>query len=155
MPVFAVQYTYVDDPDLVTAHRPAHRDFLRDLLDNWGIVLAAGAYTDGPAVRCRFLLRERAGDQHPADVRPVPGTGSGAGLSDPGMGRGNGTLGRLNSTSISGIGEFRPHNAPRLAPTHSDIPPTNSDFSDSVTMLVNFLAPSKFTVSPAGTAAKQ
>jgi len=48
MPVFAVQYTYVDDPDLVTAHRPAHRDFLRDLLDR-GIVLAAGAYTDGPA----------------------------------------------------------------------------------------------------------
>jgi len=48
MPVFAVQYRYVDRPDVVTAHRPAHRDFLRDLLDR-GVVLAAGAYTDGPA----------------------------------------------------------------------------------------------------------
>jgi uncharacterized protein len=47
MAVFAVQYTYVDDADVVTQHRPAHRDFLRDLLDR-GIVLAAGAYTDGP-----------------------------------------------------------------------------------------------------------
>jgi uncharacterized protein YciI len=48
MPVFAVQYSYVDDPDRVTEHRPAHRDFLRNLLDA-GTVLAAGAYTDGPA----------------------------------------------------------------------------------------------------------
>jgi uncharacterized protein YciI len=48
MPVFAVHYTYVDDAATVTEHRPAHRDFLRDLLDR-GIVLAAGAYTDGPA----------------------------------------------------------------------------------------------------------
>jgi uncharacterized protein YciI len=48
MPVFAVHYSYVDDPEVVTQHRPAHRDFLRDLLDR-GIVLAAGAYTDGPA----------------------------------------------------------------------------------------------------------
>ena len=48
MPVFAVHYTYVDNPEVVTEHRPAHRDFLRDLLDK-GIVLAAGAYTDGPA----------------------------------------------------------------------------------------------------------
>ncbi len=48
MPVFAVQYTYVDNPEVVTEHRPAHRDFLRDLLDR-GIVLAAGAYTEGPA----------------------------------------------------------------------------------------------------------
>jgi uncharacterized protein YciI len=48
MPVFAVQYRYVDDPAVVTEHRPAHREFLRDLLDR-GIVLAAGAYIDGPA----------------------------------------------------------------------------------------------------------
>jgi uncharacterized protein YciI len=48
MPVFAVQYSYVDEPDAVTQHRPAHRDFLRALLEQ-GVVLAAGAYTDGPA----------------------------------------------------------------------------------------------------------
>ena len=61
MPVFAVQYSYVDDPELVTEHRPAHRDFLRDLLDQ-GIVLAAGAYTDGPAgALLVFRARQRAG----------------------------------------------------------------------------------------------
>lgn len=48
MPVFAVHYRYVDRPEVVTQHCPAHRDFLRDLLDR-GIVLAAGAYTEGPA----------------------------------------------------------------------------------------------------------
>ena len=48
MPVYAVHYRYVDDPAAVTEHRPAHRDFLRKLLDQ-GTVLAAGAYTDGPA----------------------------------------------------------------------------------------------------------
>ena len=48
MTVFAVHYRYVDDAAVVTEHRPAHREFLRDLLDR-GIVLAAGAYTEGPA----------------------------------------------------------------------------------------------------------
>lgn len=48
MPVFAVQYRYVDDSERVTRNRPAHRDFLRSLLER-GIVLAAGAYPEGPA----------------------------------------------------------------------------------------------------------
>ena len=48
MTVFAVHYRYVDQSEVVTANRPAHRDFLRGLLEE-GIVLAAGAYTDGPA----------------------------------------------------------------------------------------------------------
>lgn len=48
MPVFAVHYRYIDQPEALTAHRPAHRDFLRGLLKE-GTVLAAGAYTDGPA----------------------------------------------------------------------------------------------------------
>jgi uncharacterized protein YciI len=48
MPVFAVHYRYVDRPAEVTEHRPAHRDFLRGLLEQ-GTVLAAGAYTDAPA----------------------------------------------------------------------------------------------------------
>ena len=33
MPVFAVHYSYADRPEEVTAHRPADRAFLRDLLD--------------------------------------------------------------------------------------------------------------------------
>ncbi len=48
MPVFAVHYRYADDPDALAEHRPAHRQFLRDLLDE-GVVLAAGAYPEGPA----------------------------------------------------------------------------------------------------------
>ena len=48
MPVFAVHYRYADDPDALAEHRPAHRQFLRELLDR-GIVLAAGAYPEGPA----------------------------------------------------------------------------------------------------------
>lgn len=49
MPAFAVHYRYADDrPDEVTEHRPAHRAFLRTLFDQ-GIVLAAGAYPEGPA----------------------------------------------------------------------------------------------------------
>ncbi|WP_447154525.1 YciI family protein [Nakamurella sp. GG22] len=47
MPVFAVHYRYADDPDALAEHRPAHRQFLRDLLEQ-DVVLAAGAYPDGP-----------------------------------------------------------------------------------------------------------
>ncbi|MDO5633971.1 MAG: YciI family protein [Micrococcus sp.] len=43
MSVFAVQYTYVDDSPALDEHRPAHREFLRDLADQ-GICLLAGAY---------------------------------------------------------------------------------------------------------------
>ena len=48
MPYFAVQYNYADEPAKVAEHRPAHRAFLRGLLDE-GTLLAAGAYTDDPA----------------------------------------------------------------------------------------------------------
>ena len=48
MPVFAVHYRYADDPEALAEHRPAHRQFLRELLDR-GVVLAAGAYPEGPA----------------------------------------------------------------------------------------------------------
>jgi hypothetical protein len=48
MPYFAVLYTYADAPADLDAHRPAHRAFLRTLLDA-GTMLAAGAYTDEPA----------------------------------------------------------------------------------------------------------
>ncbi len=47
MPVFAVHYRYADDPDALAEHRPAHRQFLRELLDR-DVVLAAGAYPEGP-----------------------------------------------------------------------------------------------------------
>ena len=46
MGVFAVHYRYADDPEALAEHRPAHRQFLRDLLER-DVVLAAGAYPDG------------------------------------------------------------------------------------------------------------
>jgi uncharacterized protein YciI len=61
MTVFAVHYRYVDDPDVVTQHRPAHRDYLRGLLDR-GIVLAVGAYTDGPAGALLVFRGDSAAD---------------------------------------------------------------------------------------------
>ena len=61
MPVFAVHYRYVDDAAVVTEHRPAHREFLRDLLDR-GIVLAAGAYTNGPAGALLVFRGDTEGD---------------------------------------------------------------------------------------------
>ena len=33
MPVFAVHYRYADDPEALAEHRPAHRQFLRELLE--------------------------------------------------------------------------------------------------------------------------
>ncbi len=60
MPYFAVQYSYADEPEKVTQHRPAHRSFLRGLLDE-GTLLAAGAYTDDPA-GALLLLRADSAD---------------------------------------------------------------------------------------------
>ena len=61
MPVFAVHYSYADRPEEVSAHRPAHREFLRDLLDR-GVVLAAGAYPQGPA-GALLVFRADSADQ--------------------------------------------------------------------------------------------
>jgi uncharacterized protein YciI len=61
MTVFAVHYRYVDEAAVVTEHRPAHREFLRGLLDR-GIVLAAGAYTEGPAGALLVFRGDSAAD---------------------------------------------------------------------------------------------
>ena len=42
--VHAVRYTYAPEPDHLAAVRPAHRAFLRDLLDR-GLLLASGPWT--------------------------------------------------------------------------------------------------------------
>lgn len=47
MPLYAVQYAYVDDP-AVEEHRPAHRAYLRSLADE-GTLLVSGPFADeGP-----------------------------------------------------------------------------------------------------------
>ena len=40
MAIIAVTYVYGGDPQALTEHRPRHRDFLRELLDDGSLVLA-------------------------------------------------------------------------------------------------------------------
>ena len=68
MPVFAVHYSYADRPEEVTAHRPAHRAFLRDLFDQ-GVVLAAGAYPQGPT-DALLIFRTDSADQVAVLLQP-------------------------------------------------------------------------------------
>ena len=57
---FAVQYTYVEDASALDAARPAHRDYLRTLLD--GPLLAAGPLVDSPRPGARLLFRAEDAD---------------------------------------------------------------------------------------------
>lgn len=56
MTTFAVQYTYVDDVEAITAHRPEHRAFLGRLAEE-GICLVAGAYAPGEAPGALLIFR--------------------------------------------------------------------------------------------------
>lgn len=49
MPHFALVYTYTDDTDHVTAHRPAHRAYLDTLLASGELVVAGPLGAPGPA----------------------------------------------------------------------------------------------------------
>ena len=57
---FAVQYTYVDDAAALDAARPAHRDYLRSLLD--GPLLAAGPLVDSPLPGALLVFRAEDAD---------------------------------------------------------------------------------------------
>ncbi len=48
MAIFAVQYTYLDDADLVQEHRPEHREFLTKQHEE-GRVLLSGPKVSEPA----------------------------------------------------------------------------------------------------------
>ncbi|MQY31839.1 YciI family protein [Nocardia aurantia] len=49
MALFTLVYRYVDDDELVTAHRPEHRSYLRDLAEAGELVLAGPFGGPGPA----------------------------------------------------------------------------------------------------------
>jgi len=54
MPIFAVQYTYTEATiPARDAHRPAHRTYLRELVDS-GVNLSSGAYPDGTGALLLF-----------------------------------------------------------------------------------------------------
>jgi uncharacterized protein YciI len=60
MSVFAVLYSYAESEAAGRdAHRPAHRAWLRGLLDR-GIVLSSGAYADGSGALILIRAQDRA-----------------------------------------------------------------------------------------------
>jgi uncharacterized protein YciI len=52
---FAVTYHYVDEPERVDAHRPAHREFLGGLHER-GTVIASGPYPDSEGALALLLV---------------------------------------------------------------------------------------------------
>ena len=62
MPIFAVTYTYADQPAVLDAFRPEHRAFLRGLLDE-GTLLASGPLAQDAANPAGALLLVDAPDE--------------------------------------------------------------------------------------------
>lgn len=54
MAVFAVTYHYVDDPELLSRHRPAHRQYVSTLLGAHGLI--ASGPTTGTGGAAALLL---------------------------------------------------------------------------------------------------
>jgi uncharacterized protein YciI len=54
MAIFAVIYRYVDDEQRVTQHRPAHRDYIRSLVGERGLI--ASGRMDGGEIPSALLL---------------------------------------------------------------------------------------------------
>ena len=55
MQYFAVHYTYADDADLISRHRPDHRAFLSALTDKG--LIAGGAYPDATPPSALLVVR--------------------------------------------------------------------------------------------------
>lgn len=72
MPVFAVEYTYDDRASARDALRPAHRAFLRDLLDA-GTLLASGPLTTGTGALLVVVADDDAGALRVLDADPFHG----------------------------------------------------------------------------------
>jgi uncharacterized protein YciI len=56
MAIYAVTYHYVDDPDLIDLHRPAHREYIATLLEAGGLI--ASGRTEGRPKGSALLLFE-------------------------------------------------------------------------------------------------
>ncbi|MCC9175964.1 YciI family protein [Arthrobacter sp. zg-Y179] len=61
MSIFAVEYVYdADSAQLRDQHRPAHRQWLQQLVDE-GHVLSAGAFVDGAGALLLVVAEDEAG----------------------------------------------------------------------------------------------
>lgn len=76
MALYALTYDYIDDPDLVTEHRPEHRAYLRGLADAGELVLAGPLGAPGPA-RGLLILNVESTDRVEQIAKDDPFTGYG------------------------------------------------------------------------------
>ena len=60
MQYFAMHYTYVDDTDLITRHRPDHRAFLTGLTDRG--LIAGGAYPEVAPPSALLIFRAESAE---------------------------------------------------------------------------------------------
>lgn len=59
MTVFAVTYAYIDDADVVTQHRPAHREYLGSLIGTAGLI-ASGPTKGGTGASALLIFEATA-----------------------------------------------------------------------------------------------
>jgi uncharacterized protein YciI len=71
MAVFAVTYVYDHRTAERDLYRPAHRGYLRELLDE-GVLIAAGAWADESSPGALLLFRAAAADDVAARIRIDP-----------------------------------------------------------------------------------
>jgi uncharacterized protein YciI len=71
MAIFAVIYRYVDDPDGLAEHRPAHRDFIGSFLDS-GALIASGRMEDSNPLTALLLFSFHSREGLEAALDPDP-----------------------------------------------------------------------------------
>ena len=62
MPVFAVQYNYVDDEAGLDKHRPAHREFLRGMISDGTLRVSGPFGADGGGRGALLVFREKSAE---------------------------------------------------------------------------------------------
>jgi len=55
MAIYAVIYRYIDDPEALATHRPAHRDFMGSFLES-GALIASGRMEDSNPLTALLLF---------------------------------------------------------------------------------------------------
>ncbi|MGR6520293.1 YciI family protein (plasmid) [Rhodococcus erythropolis] len=81
MPLYALEYRYVDDAELVTRHRPEHRAYLRQIADAGQLILAGPLAAPGAGGLLIFDVESQAAVEELADSDPFQIRGIIAGRS--------------------------------------------------------------------------
>ena len=62
MPVYATIYRYVDSPDVLAEHRPAHREYIGTLVGAGGLI-ASGRMEGGDQTSALLLFSAQSADE--------------------------------------------------------------------------------------------